>query len=371
MYISDLEPRRIALDRLYLDPNNPRFPDRRGRVASKRIIEPNVQEKAQQRIIEYGIRELANSILRNGFLPLDRIVVTEIKEHPDHFVVVEGNRRLAALRTVSDLINNDEVDADDLTEEYLESILESIGEINCLVYIGSDTDIAWILQGIRHLSGIRDWSPAQKAELVVKEIDESQLKFRAVGEMLGMTANQVGKYYRAFKALEQMRTDTDFSDRFEKSFFTLFDEAYSKTAIRSWLSWDESQYKFTNHDKLHLFYSWITPDPEHNSDRRIHDPRQMRLLSRLVDPAHAELLQQFSDYEITIEQADARISGDVVSPTDWRDKVSQAEDALRHIPLMALEDTEELAEKLKELETKIKALIARVEAAENPVGAKS
>lgn len=364
MYNSDLQERRIPIDRLYLDPNNPRFPDRRTKVKGRRIVQEDVQAKAYERITSYGIRELANSILRNGFLPLDRIVVAEIPENPGSYVVVEGNRRLAALRTVREQIHSGEVEADDLSEEYLTTLDESIAEIDCLVYTGSDTDIAWILQGIRHLSGIRDWSPAQKAELVVKEIDEGGLKYRAVGEMLGMTAQQVGKYYRAFKALEQMRNHPDFGDRYDKSLFTLFDEAYSKIALRTWLGWDDSRAEFTNEDQLRLFYSWITPDPDHHNQRRIHDPRQMRILNKLVgDPAHASLLQDVNDWAVTMEAADAKMSGDI-RPVDWRDKIAQAEDALRHVPLLALEDTSELMGKLSDLAKTIQDLITRVSAAE-------
>ena len=369
MYNADLQEESLPIGALYLDPNNPRFPDKKGWIKASRITEVDVQARAFERISSYGIRELANSILRNGFLPLDRIVVAAIEDVPDSYVVVEGNRRLAALRTVIKEINEDEVDADDLSEYYLSDLLSSIELINCLVYTGSNTDIAWILQGIRHLSGIRDWSPAQKAELVVKEIDQGDLKFRAVGEMLGMTANQVGKYYRSYKALEQMKSDSDFGDRFDKSYFTLFDEAYSKTAIRNWLGWSESEHRFENTDQLHTFYQWITPDPDNDNKRRIHDPRQMKILSKLVDPKHASILADFNDGNFeSIEQAEARTVGELPA-VDWRDKIAQAETALLGVPLVALEDPAELAERLKSLEAKIQDLIHSVASAASKANA--
>jgi len=357
MYNADLQEKNIPLDSLYLDPNNPRFPDRKNWVPANRITEADVQARASTRVSAYGIRELANSILRNGFLPLDRIVVAAIPDIPDAYVVVEGNRRLAALQIVAEEISTKEVDSDDLSEEYLDDLLASIQSIDCLLYTGSNTDIAWILQGIRHLSGIRDWSPAQKAELVVKEMDEGQLTFRAVGEMLGMTANQVGKYYRAYKALEQMKADPNFGDRFDKTYFTLFDEAYSKLAIRKWLGWNDDTHRFENCDQLQTFYRWITPDPDSDNKRRIHDPRQMKFLSKLVDPNHASILADFNDGSIdTIEEAHARTAGKIPA-ADWRDKIAQAEDALGGVPLVALEDAAELREKLQTLESKIQHLI--------------
>lgn len=362
MYNADLKEKTIPLESLYLDPNNPRFPDKKSHVKSDRIKEVDVQAKANQRMAGYGVRELANSIIRNGFLPLDRIVVMEIEGQPGSYVVVEGNRRLAALRLVDREIAADEVEADDLSESYLTDLRASIQAIDCLVYTGSNTDIAWILQGVRHLSGIKDWSPAQKAELVVKEIDQSKLKFRAVGEMLGMTANQVGKYYRSYKALEQMRNDADFGDRYDKSYFTLFDEAYSKTNLRSWLGWNENANRFENTAELHEFYQWITPDPENDNRRRIHDPRQMKILSKLVDPKHAAVLADFNDGNIeSIEQAEARIASEP-PVVDWHSKIAQVQDALKGVPLVAIEKPEELSEKLKNIESTIKKLIIAVDA---------
>ena len=122
------------------------------------------QERAFESIRKHGLVELKNSILRNGFLPLDRIVVRELDGIRGKYVVIEGNRRLAALKWLrSDidegLVAEEGIDPD---SDYLEKLAESTKEIEVLVYLGDDkNDIAWILQGIRHIGGIRDWEPAQ------------------------------------------------------------------------------------------------------------------------------------------------------------------------------------------------------------------
>ncbi|ORL10299.1 hypothetical protein A6I85_19075 [Prescottella equi] len=227
-------------------------------------------------------------------------------------------------------IKNGEIDADDLSEEYLDELLSSIQEIECLVYTGSEKDVAWILQGVRHLSGIRDWSPAQKAELIAKEHDSSGLNYRAIGEMLGMTAHQVGRLYRAHHALAQMRRDDEFGSAFKKDYFTILDEAYSKIGIRKWLGWDEKVHEFANLDNLRRFYSWITPNAENNDERRIHDPRQMKILNKIVDSDRIDLLAGLDEGNLSLEQIEAKMQ-QTQEESDWRGAIRSAIDALNAI----------------------------------------
>src|SRR5208337_4321087 len=46
----------------------------------------------------YRIEELANSIRQNGWLPVDSIFVRKLAHHDSFYVVLEGNRRVAAIR---------------------------------------------------------------------------------------------------------------------------------------------------------------------------------------------------------------------------------------------------------------------------------
>ncbi|MDD5271771.1 MAG: ParB/Srx family N-terminal domain-containing protein [Methylovulum sp.] len=46
----------------------------------------------------FGINELRDTIKTLGFLPMDRIVVRKWKGMPEKYVVIEGNRRVTALK---------------------------------------------------------------------------------------------------------------------------------------------------------------------------------------------------------------------------------------------------------------------------------
>src|ERR1041384_3528195 len=98
MYLvkQSLVSKKIGIDKLLLDPNNPRFCAFRRKVSVGRIAEPGVQKKTLQEISEFGVDELKESLLQVGFLPIDRIVVVLVQENADGYVAIEGNRRLAA-----------------------------------------------------------------------------------------------------------------------------------------------------------------------------------------------------------------------------------------------------------------------------------
>ena len=354
MYISDLEESTLPIDRIFLDPNNPRFSDVKAIIPDNKVHDVAVQARAQERIYPMGVEELYESLLRNGFLPLDRIVVRKLNTPDEEYVVVEGNRRLAALRLLKDRIETSEVDAPDLDASYLDKLNASIAEINCLVYTGSDTDIAWILQGIRHISGIRDWSPAQRAELVVKEKTERGLTLRAVGQMLGLSTQAVTKLYRGHKGLRQMFDDEDYGARADKSFFTLFDEAYGKPAVRSWLGWSDTSESFTNDENRRMFYAWISKDPENDGRRRIHDPRQIATLGKILAAGRLDLIDMVESYDLSIDEAKARLD-QTKEQGDWRAELGRAREALSDIPITTIVSEQE------DLLVELAALLATVQ----------
>jgi hypothetical protein len=333
MYASELQEQRVVLGRLQLDPNNPRFwIEDEKRCSDKRVSEEQIQERTLANIRKFGVDDLYHNILQNGFLPLDRIVVRELADSED-FVVVEGNRRLAALRQVVEDIENESVD-DDFEDDYLKALRESVEEVDVLVYTGSETDIAWILQGIRHISGIRDWDPAQRGRLVASQVDDQGMKFREAGKRFGLSATAVGRLYRGYKALEQMKEDDEYGARMTPRYFSLFEEAYRNRTVREWLAWSEERYEFTDEDNVRRFYSWITPDEE-TSTRRIHDPGNIKQLAELVVGDRADLMGRVDREELSIEDAAAQHRAENTE-VDWRPAVLRAKQAIKALPAEAL-----------------------------------
>lgn len=358
MYNDELEPRQIYLDQLFLDPNNPRFSNERDKTTPEiKIPDPKIQEKTQKRIEDFGVKEVRDSILRNGFLPMDRIVVRPIDGHGEKYVVVEGNRRLAALKSLHHLIEASEINEEGIDEEYLDKLKTSTQTIEVLFYKGTSNDISWRLQGIRHISGIKEWSPAQQAILVARLVDEGK-SFTQVGQQFGLSGKAIGRLYRVHKALYQMRTDDEYGDKAQNDQFTLFDEAYKHKTVRDWLEWDENNYKYRNTSNLKQLYSWIVPDEEHeDKKRRIQNPDHMRFLAVLLEKKRYDLIGAIDRHEMSIEEAKGNLNATSDNEGyNWETEIEKAKQVVNGLPFQVFQ---EYPEPLKKALIELRHLVER------------
>ena len=367
MYNDELTELSANIDDLYLDPNNPRFwsEQTHRRTPDNRVTEEAVQSRVVHEIRRHQVEELQYSILRSGFLPLDRIVVRPLEGADNKFVVVEGNRRLAALKLLRTRIRENTVIEEHISDEYLESLLEQTNEIDVLVYSGSDAcDVSWILQGIRHIGGIRNWEPAQRAKLVADQIDNGSATFTEAGQKFGLGPRAVGRLYRAFKALEQMRRDDEYGRKARNDYFSLFEEAYRNPSVRRWLEWDENESSFQNLENLHSFYSWITPDEDDEPEerRRLHNPRHVKSLGVLLEGENRALISKVDRHEVGIESAEFAAK-DGRPGDNWRERLLGGLDVIRSLPTEVItQNPEEYRDLLVEMTSEIEKFRAMAEA---------
>lgn len=296
-------------------------------------MEDTIQASVAQEIRKHGLEELQYSILRNGFLPLDRIVVRPLEGVPDRFVAVEGNRRLAALKLLRQRISEGTVIEEHISDEYLEKLQDQTDKLTVLIYSGSDSDdISWILQGIRHIGGIREWEPAQRAKLVADQVENGSASFTEAGQKFGLSARAVGRLYRSFKALDQMRQDDEFGGKAQNDFFSLFEEAYRNRNVREWLGWDEADSQFKQLENLRFFYSWIVKDEDDPENRRrIHNPKHVKCLGTLIEGDHRSLISKVDRHELGIEAAE--MAAEEVEPADnWKERLLGSLDIIKSLP---------------------------------------
>jgi hypothetical protein len=252
----------IVLEKLLLDPNNYRFAEVDGfvAVAESRFAEDSVQRRALDRLRrDEGIVELKKSIVKNGFLPIERIVIRRISADPEQFLVIEGNRRTAAAKWILE-DHEAGIDIPDV-------ILDSVRNIPCLlIEENEDSEVLRAsLMGIRHVSGIRQWGGYQRAKLVANMKDDLQLDSSDISDRLGMSANEVNRRYRAIKALQQMQQDDEYGDYALPALYPIFHEAVSLPVVREWLGWDPDKNLFTNASSLENFYSLLAPTTDDSS----------------------------------------------------------------------------------------------------------
>lgn len=286
----ELRATELAPEDLLLDPNNLRFQDSPSflRATEDRFHEEGVQRRAYERLrSDETLNDLKRSLVRNGYIPVERIVVRPYEHQDGKFLVIEGNRRTAAVKWILE-DHAAGVDVDD-------DVLASLQELPVLVAEeeGVDETFRASLMGIRHVSGIKQWGGYQRASLIVQMRDELELDAQAAAECLGLSTHEVNRRYRAFKALQQLQEDEEFGEYADAGMYPLFHEAVSLPIVRDWLGWSEEGAVFDNAETLRRFYDLITPstdDDGNEIDPKIVSYSQVRELRLILAKPEAKRL---------------------------------------------------------------------------------
>jgi hypothetical protein len=294
---------KARLDDLLLDPNNPRFFELHNwtRIEPELYSSDRVQKLALDRFEKTNIGqidELVDSIKSNGYIPAEMIVVKPYEADQSKYVVIEGNRRLTAIKRIVQEALDPEND----------SLVQSLKEMEVLVYrstgdIEQDQINVTILQGIRHISGPKEWGAYQKANLIVQLHDDASQTWSEIGKRLGLSSRVVIRYYRAYKALRQMKQHEEFGQKARPDLFSLFDEALKSNAIREWLRWQDNPTGFTDYQRLYMFYCLLVDDLDSGRMASITNPQHMRQFSEILMSGKSDVLAKFLEGEISIETA--------------------------------------------------------------------
>ncbi|MBS7545734.1 hypothetical protein [Ancylobacter oerskovii] len=253
---------KVSPSDLLLDPNNYRFHDIQGyrAVSKSRYAEPGAQERALQFLRDtpaFDLNALRDSIISNGFVPFEQIVVEKyhVPEGGFKYLVIEGNRRAAALKTILKDYNESTLD---LSPEKL----ATIENISVIEITGSESErqgYQKTLMAIRHVAGIREWGPYQQARLVVEMYDQEEGAFGPVAQRIGITSREVARRYRASKALQQMEKDDEFGEYAAPKLYSFFHEAVSQPKVREWLKFSDTSYMAEDADARRVFYELLSP----------------------------------------------------------------------------------------------------------------
>lgn len=252
----------IPPDRLLLDPNNYRFHDLSTyrRVANRaRVGQAGVQDRALallQTTESFDLESLKDSIKTNTYVPLERVVVELFDGEGEtaRYLVVEGNRRVAAVKT---LLAEQAAGAADIPEP----ALNSIAAIPSIQIAGTDDErraYKQKLMAIRHIAGIKEWGPYQQAKLIV-ELYEQNENFSLVAQEIGITSREVARRYRASKALQQMEDDEEMGEHASPKLYALFHEAMAQPVVRDWLGFSDETFTANNEENREAFYELLSP----------------------------------------------------------------------------------------------------------------
>ena len=246
-----LQARNVPWNQVFLDPHNPRLVqidmgEQSTRIPDSQIVDERLQVDLFNKLrTEVGIDDVVQKISKLGFLTIDGVVVRPLLNIEDAYVVLEGNRRIAALKAIHNnprtlLTLSDQVKA-------------SLEAFEVLVYEGDDEDIAWDLQGLRHMSGVKAWGPFQQARFLVELKERRQLPVTELADVSGLGRTTVGRLLRSYYGFQQATQDGDWGDQVSEQDFSVFQEAVfqrNNSPLWKWLKWDDEEYRFTDSERL-------------------------------------------------------------------------------------------------------------------------
>jgi hypothetical protein len=172
---------------------------------------------------DWTLDELAESFLISGFWPQEAVIAVKEKLYgQSHFVVVEGNRRLAALKNLKMAVDGKQPSKYWTGLVAGKSVPKALFDSVPYILVASRKDVSSYL-GFRHVTGIKEWNPAEKAEYIAKLIDDDNLSFEDVRKKIGSKAPTVRQHYISYRLLLQMEQQEDVSiEAVEEKFSVLY-----------------------------------------------------------------------------------------------------------------------------------------------------
>lgn len=274
----DIINKNISVKQLLLDPNNFRLDYN---VTQDEIDESQFlseQSSTLEKLEEENVEELRQSILENGFIEIDRIVVKNsalLNGDLPYYIVVEGNRRTAALQTIYD--------------DYLKGRIQVTNELKaqfegvnvCLINSKDSQKILTLsasLMGIRHVSGPKKWKGVQAAKLI-DQLRKHGKTFKDIGHLLSIEEDDARRRHDGFLAFCQMKKDPTFGAKCNYNHYALLLEFIPNKHSREWLKWNGSE--FSNADTKLVLYQHLSKE-EGQRRAEINNTAEARAFNRYL-----------------------------------------------------------------------------------------
>lgn len=314
--IDEFEP----VDRLGLDLKNPRAPDE--------------QFASQDDVLEYllnfvDLDEMIQSILSSGWLDYEPLIVLG---HDN--IVLEGNRRLAALRILGDRELRRRLKID-LGEEPSPSALPSTVRIR---RVGSRSEARDYI-GFKHINGPFKWDPLAKAKYAAEWFHDVH-DIKQISRRLGDGHNTVVRLVNGWSVFDQsLSHGFDLKETTRRGFaFSHLYNGLARPNVRRFLGLpcddvsavlDRDPVPEDKLDQLRQFMSWLYGQRNERAVIRTQNPDLNRLVEVLGNSNARSMLESTRDLDAAydqIEDKDLKFSQSLMSA------IRDAEDTLRLVP---------------------------------------
>lgn len=145
-----------------------------------------------------GVEEIVLSIKASGFFTHEPLIA--IKESGKN-IVLEGNRRLAAVKCLLEPQIADFVGINKNTLSATKEITDSITTLP-IIFVDDRKD-AWKFIGFKHINGPAKWGSYAKAEYISQIKNEFHIPLEEIASQIGDTHRTVQKLYQGLQVIEQ------------------------------------------------------------------------------------------------------------------------------------------------------------------------
>jgi hypothetical protein len=228
--LGETETKRCPLDELEFDPENPRLSieHRQKKLKDSKLL--------QILLDEFELEELAESFLENGFFDNEPLLAVKREAK---LRVIEGNRRLAALKLLVDGPDHHGIKSSkfaalhDKFQKLDESIREELNEPNVCVLEDPKRAIGYL--GFRHVTGIKPWPPLEKAGYISQMVEKHNLSPADIAPLIGTKPVYVSRHYQAYRLVLQARDEEIVDTRPLEQSFGVFMRSLQTDGVLSFI----------------------------------------------------------------------------------------------------------------------------------------
>lgn len=242
-----------------LDSENPRLAKQRESITQFDLIKTLYDE--------YDLEELAMSMSENGYFDEEPIIVVPKKlpkefklnenDEPEalqlklkqlviegkvEFIVVEGNRRIATAKILTDgtLRKKLNIREDSFPSPKSSEVSDDLREIPAIVYFDRKKVAPYL--GVRHITGLLKWDAYAKAAYIAQNIEESVATGESINSSISKIQQQIAdrsdvikKQYLCYRVMQEAADDLSFETKSIKDKFSLLTVALNSPSIRNYI----------------------------------------------------------------------------------------------------------------------------------------
>ncbi|ATY79672.1 chromosome partitioning protein ParB [Aeromonas veronii] len=278
----------IPIENLHLDLENPRLPLNVGK---------NERDILEYISINTSLEDLMSAIAENGFFYGEPLIAIPLLGSSDNFVVVEGNRRLSAVK----ILNN--ISLIEFPSARARSIVAQCTrppkQLPVVVRKSREDVLPYL--GFRHISGVKQWDPLAKARYIYQlfSISDDELssteRYAEVAKQIGSRRDFIKRNLDALAVYHKIEENDYFGieglDE-ESIKFSLLSTALADERISEFVGINDSPDLVVDSSPINVaaveeLTKWMFKYDEARGGTILGESRNIRKLSQVVHNANA------------------------------------------------------------------------------------